>query len=678
MELKRYYIANPYFLTEAAIKKPETFFEFFSSKPFLLKDIEIYNTLRSSSCLLVGGRGVGKSAIMRFLQYKFQKHFHENLKSEGEFKNISIHLTEALENKPFIGIFTVAPNPKNLNVKDDNEALDRTYVLGTYIDILFVGEMLRCLNEIYENWNTKKDKEYTKYIGFNPEKMDDFVRSYLNFLIEKFQNLIPDNISSLRELHEIVSDIIIEKYNRYWDNPKKNEIPTFCLLECINKLSQEIRRCQIFHSEIQIFLLFDQAERYMKLRHTYPLRMLNEFIYKIARELQDLHLIRATRKYGFNTEWNTQRKKCLNTDHIIERSRGEYDIVDLNKIWISNRKSYKSFCDDIFRKRCGYNNTMEISTETMFGNWQDRNIKYIEGLRPELGRTYGTLLKEYVESASQERLNSDFIDKYWKTAPDKIFSLASLLDGIREGRLENPLDLNNILKDDLKKYYITKTTQNSFFKKLLWIYVEPYNKYYGWDGLTSISFPYPASLLSMLMKIDNKKDFTSILETLGRVENDIQFIAIREMSQELWDDINSLSPDLKLSIITRNMGIMLRNWQKRIDTTKFPRGIKINASILNKDVEKLLASAESYDFTLLLIKDDPIENAIFIEPVPPLIPHLGLCPFTEDYYVELEDPEILINENKKMVEQFASNKFEKIKIKVMMPPKQKVWFGEEV
>lgn len=655
---KIYYLSDPYYLTER-VKEPKEFFRYLSVQGF--KDREIWNIFRAPAYIITGGRGTGKTLLGKFISYRYQQYIYDRLYNEKEYSEIIKMINEALSGKRFWGIYSKVDNPKYLYVKDEEKAREYSYILGTTLDLKIVEELCRSLKNLMNDYALSS---YVKeYIGLNPNKIQTFVREYLEFIRKNFQISLND-VDSISDLHKEIQNLY-DSYRDAWDNGLE-KVRSFCILKFTGTFIKKLQEIKLINPNIRIIIIIDEIQWYEKLPHEFALRLLNEFIYKVAREpeFNNVNLILIGRTYGIKV------KKCLTSDEIIERSRGLYGVLNLNKFWKDNKfTKYQQFLEDIFIKRWSKRD-VNIDVTTTFQLWQNKNIVPD---RSKLNLIYGNTLKKLIKDIGEskeveQKTPFDQVAQELKCndIKRKMFLLAIIIYLTRKNKIKQEIVFNEEFKNLISKYLSNKKLQNKYYRKIKWVVSTPIDRFFGWDCITKISYPYIANFLDMLKNIDGKEDLSKSL--FKEIRKEVQYESILYSSKGFIEEVSSLIPNTEYLNILENLTTLLKVWQKDLSIIEFPIGVKINKEKISNEDLSMLDVAESYD--LLSIKEDFKGDCLLIEPASPTLPYYRLCPFTDDY-IELDNLQILKSKNKEYVRDYAERKFQIIKVSIRYPNAKK-------
>lgn len=648
-----YYESNPYYLTEK-VESPEEFFNLLSIHG--IKEKEIWDIFRMPAYIITGGRGTGKTLIGKFISYRFQKYFYDNLRDKKEYSELIKILDEALQGKKFWGVYSKVENPRYLYTKDEKKAREYSYILGTTLDLKITEELCRSLINLLVDYDSS---HYVKdYIGLKPKKINEFVHQYFKILEDNF-NLSESYSTNINNLHEKIKNIY-ESYRNGWDKgPEKNK--PFCILKFTSAFIEKLREIAVINSNIRIIIILDEVQWFEKLPHEFALRLLNEFIYKIAREpeFNCVNLILIGRTYGFRV------KKCLSSDEVIEKSRGVYGVLNLNKLWEDKFTKYQQMLEDIFIMRWkGLKSS--IDTKSMFQLWWDKHTDFN---RSNLNLIYGSTLKRLVKKIKKDEVKEpeNIFDQLAQelgcnNIAKKMYLLAIIADLKRKNKIKQEIVLDEHLKRLVNKYLSDKNLEVKYNKKIKWVVSNPIERFFGWDCLTKICHPYVANFLDVLKRIDGKE---SLKQTLFKaIRREVQYDSILSSSRDFIEEISSLVPSIEYLQILENIAILLKEWQGDLSIIEFPIGVKIDKERINNEDLSMLRTAESYD--VLSINENSEDDCWLIKPASPTVPYYRLCPFAEDY-VKLDKFEILKSKKKDYVKDYARNRFKIIGVYINLP-----------
>lgn len=253
-------------------------------------------------CVLEGGRGTGKTTVLRGLSYHGQYALHENKISE-------------FDNTNFVGIYhRVDTNHSRAFTGADVSEEQWMKLFGHYFNLVFCREILRFLK-----WHNELDKS------------DDVLSPHICQLIARSINIDRD-CSSQDQLIELV-DLAMYEFQSKINTISDEDIPPLSILgDPIKALTEHVSNLPQFEDKI-IFIMLDEYENYMdyqqKLINTLIKHSTEHFSFKIG-----------VRELGWRV------KHTLNSDELL------HDPADYVLFNLEHKLVHESHFSDFAKSVC--------------------------------------------------------------------------------------------------------------------------------------------------------------------------------------------------------------------------------------------------------------------------------------------------------------------------------------
>ena len=567
---------NPFDITKAVDYTNEQLHDYWVDFPVSFVDI-IRPTLQMPM-LVLGGKGSGKTHIMKYFSYELQKLRHGK------------DLKDNLKNDKYIGIYWRCSglNGTRFNNKGYDDEFWKS--IFEYYSELWVGILLLTILDDLNNEThgelipISTIKKIKDLFDLEPDTDFDSFNSIINYL-QKLQ----------KELAVEVNNLVFSKGAGFSENFKIHVSTTKFFFGLPQLLNKEIE----YFQDIQFLYLIDEYENLLEYQQKYYNTLIRE------KELPATFKI-GSRHYGvftYQTYSGAEDIKegsefeLFNLDDFLRQDdKGKYQQYVLNiclkKLekanYNLNEYDFKnSFEEFDIAKLSSYLHTNENTKELghIVRLRQILNTK----LKPEEVISIIELLS-YPEDLLIEKANSLIIFRYIKKHGFK-----NIIDEVR--RISH-----NILSSNLEEQNkIIVYFKNDFIDQL---HRENNIKlpYFGFDNYVKMSSGIPRTLIRFLKEIYKQAEFNSEkpFENNYKISRKAQLLGVAKESQKILDDLGN-SDELVIMAI-RKIGELLQT--KRFSDIPPECSIsifRININDLSDEILKVLKPLQDYSY---LIEED--------------------------------------------------------------------------
>ena len=389
-------------------------FEYFSEPRY-------FSSLKTNRpCILIGGRGTGKTTVLKGLSYEGQYALSSAKNASFKIKNLNFYGIYYRVNTNRVTTF------RGSEISQDN--WDKYF--GHYINLIFCQELLK-FSLWYENVTSEKikigDVEWRKIL--------------ISLRIEKAIN----NLDELKEEVEILLIDFEASINQAIDNPPDNLTTRGAPIDILS----EALTSTVSLKGKQFFFLIDEFENF----EDYQQKILNTLI----KHSNDHYTFKiGVRELGF------RERSTLNSNEQLT-SPADYVKIDLAEIF--QTKNFKGFAELVINSRLNHQNKSNESlniTEILSSMSYIEEAKQLLGNQPTFLNEFNkNLNKEQIKMASSIELENKYFIYYWSKKNEE--SISTLLESWFEERDKWNIRLNNHFyaslfaikagKRGIRKYY---------------------------------------------------------------------------------------------------------------------------------------------------------------------------------------------------------------------------------
>lgn len=585
-----YEYKNPFSEFDTNVMSSDQILHFFAEPydSFTIPEEKIISD--KSPIIFVGGRGTGKTMLLRQFSYNVQK-----------IVSAKFNYLEKVNNTKYIGIYFRIDKPLlqslsklgelYINNNFEEEIFTHFFELTIYKEYLEVIKIFENDANIYPG-NDKYISILNELIGLFPTK--------LNLKFELLDDLLEFVIDQINYIWDFQSEKSIDIDNSIIFNPE-------CGLILQGKLSDEFCKTKIFEylglKDISVLLLIDEFESFSKKQQTVinaAMRFNKEY---------GARLRIGMRPYGFKTF------ETVNKEDYIKEGR-DYSKIEFNNPLIRKNSKYFKLVKNIAEKR--------LKDVPMFYN---KNIDEILGVEEnleeeakEIVKGKITHIKVYLKEINRLYYSGSELslsDLEFIRDDNPLYEMECLRLLLKGESIEyvkkafNDFKEKNIYSDEYKKFandYKNKY-KLSFVLVLCSIYKQERKLYYGFNDFCYLSSGIIGTFIDLCRRTFDLayfKDFSSLKS--GNISKEIQTEAAYESAYAEKNMICRISDyGKKLDIFIGNLGDAFAYINKDIylrypETNMFPA----DNSCLSDENKNLLDVACRWS---LIIKKPNMQNS---------------------------------------------------------------------
>lgn len=529
---------NPFYVTKASEYSDEQINKYWVS----CGSKEVLNPLDNTPKYILGGKGCGKTHLLRYYSYPLQK-----LRNKG-----GIH--EILSSDKYIGVYSILSTLDASRFEGKNVSREQWNAVFKYYFELYIGAfVLKTISEYIEG-DAGRGKEHL------------FVRAVLGQFLKEI--VLPHyDLKSLisfveKERKNIDFEIENVAFTGNFNNVKIN-IKAGGLIFGIPILLRDIYDD---FKEVKFIYIMDEYEKLFDWQKRYVNSLVWEKMYPSTFWI-------GARKYGY-TDMHTETGEEL-------KKGSEYFPFFMDEYYQKNEKEYEEFSKELIRKRLKREDKMVISElESKFRNGKDEIADRIKVAKKGNYKHLRNLAQK-VKLAIKKGI-----------IPDKEDDILEIINNIKALTDENPLEqkykiylfyqiwadhsmkslveVSKFVNDEYRKY---KESIESKFKNIVEKYKsdliaqlceengEEYYAYSGLDDLIKLSWGNPRVLLLLLKGIIEKAEVLQEhpMDSSGQISLRAQYMGIKETSRWYLDDSELTGLEGRFAITAiRNLAEYLR------------------------------------------------------------------------------------------------------------------------
>ena len=371
-------------------------------------------------CILIGGRGTGKTTVLKGLSYEGQYALSSAKNASLEIKGLK-----------FYGIYYRVNTNRVTTFRGSEISQDKwDKYFGHYINLIFCQELLK-----FSLWYEKVTSEKIKIDDVEWRKIISSLR------IEKIIN----NLNELKEEVEILLIDFEASINQAIDNPPDNLTTRGAPIDILS----EALTSTVSLKGKQFFFLIDEFENF----EDYQQKILNTLI----KHSNDHYTFKiGVRELGF------RERSTLNSNEQLT-SPADYVKIDLAEIF--QTKNFKGFAELVINSRLNHQNeSNEILniTEMLSSMSYTEEAKQLLGSQPTFLNEFNKdLNKKQINMASSIELENKYFIYYWSKKNEE--SIPTLLESWFKDKEKWSVRLNNHFyaslfaikagKRGIRKYY---------------------------------------------------------------------------------------------------------------------------------------------------------------------------------------------------------------------------------
>jgi len=226
-------------------------YEFYEPLEKLIREVTGVDITGSRPIFLIGGRGTGKTMVLKFLSFEMQlkDYIKKKFNKDITIDELSTHdILTFLKERKFIGIYLRFKSIEYDSFKDDQKILFKPYLSIKIVEkIFYFLNILKNTHVIEQEQELKIIKQFMNYI-IEPKIQQEYNFDYILNIIKEY--ILP------------LFDTILEKSSFYsYEKIKKEyKIPVILYDKLIFSLSDYIFNEIEFLKEKNLFILLDELE----------------------------------------------------------------------------------------------------------------------------------------------------------------------------------------------------------------------------------------------------------------------------------------------------------------------------------------------------------------------------------------------------------------------------------
>lgn len=422
---------------------------------------------------IIGGKGCGKTHILRYFSFPLQKIRNNNT------------IQEILAKDKYIGLYSVFHGLDSSRFSGKGISEDEwKSVFEYYFELYICDNLLHTMQEIYGLLNLQPEAELKLIQGilsiFNNYKEIDGVKS--------FSSLI-DFLTELRR--RIDSQVLNAAFTR---KLKYEEVKVlFSPGDLLFGIPLKISTCERLFEEVKFIYIFDEYEKLFE----WQKKFVNSLVWD---KKKPVTFWIGARRYGYTTRETEAGQEM--------KSGSEFQDINLDVIIRSNDDLYKQFAERLYTNR-------------LLKYYESRGKKYMHN---ELNKSFCDRFEPYDESKIINEIINKNKNKEYKHLRDLREKLSL---GIKSGQVSTFIKDSNI--DEIIEGIILNTVNNPleqkyklFFFYKLWYNATKQDSFYGFLKTINVEFEkYKNGMESQFDEIvdKRKKDFIAQLTKENNVLN---------------------------------------------------------------------------------------------------------------------------------------------------------------
>jgi hypothetical protein len=485
---------NPFEITKASDFTDNQIHDYWVNYPGLS---DIVSPTSSMSKFILGGKGSGKTHILRYHSFNNQK---------IRFKEKKIPLVKGIQKDKYIGFYLNCENLSSGRFKNKGKSNEEwVEIFKIFVELWIASRIISVLSELLQDNEEFKEKEediVKELLSITSLRKNSNDQNSLNFVISKIENLQKDLDYHVRK--------------SIFDNDLKinDELLKISNSSLIYGIPRVIQKNLSFLNNVIFLVILDEIENFTKEQQIY--------INTLIRDKKPYISFRiGGRLYGIRTHETINELE-------VNKKGSEYDVDIIDDIARSKSKPFETFLIQLFNKRLvnsGYVQFNESNIESIKGYFEEfsesqikkslksldtesKNRPYFQKLIKQL-----TNLKRYNDSQINEiiqnlnvedhilleRINISLFYQDWKSGKD-------LLESSKEISIDTKNHLekkeNNRLKKKLKR---SKTdTLSKIYKEC-----QTFQRYTGLDTIIHLSDGLPRNFLIIMKNIFKWSEFSN-------------------------------------------------------------------------------------------------------------------------------------------------------------------------
>lgn len=540
---------NPFNVTKASEYSDEQINKYWVS----INSKEVLNPYDNTPKYILGGKGCGKTHLLRYYSYPLQK------LRMGSF-------SEVIASDKYVGIYSILSTLDASRFEGKNVSEDQWKALFKYYFELYIGAfVLKTLTEFIES-DAGRDKEEVFVKGVVGQFLKNISIAHYNLksLIEYVENE-RKNID-----YEIENVAFTGNFNNVKINLKAGGL-IFHIPLILKDVYDEFK-------DVKFIYIMDEYEKLFWWQKRYVNTLVWEKIYPSTFWI-------GARKYGY-TDMHTE------TDEELKKG-SEYMPFFMDEHFRNNEKDFEQFAQELILKRLKREDKEAISElEAKFKNGKEiiaehikvskkGNYKHLRNLSNNI--KLGIKKRQLSEKEEDIQIIIDNIIADTNNNPlEQKYKLYLFYQMWAEHKAVTLVNISAIVKDEYLKY---KGGEESRFKNIVEKYKndltaqlceengEEYYAYSGIADLITLSWGNPRVLLLLLKKTIEKAEVLQErpLESDGQISLRAQYLGIKETSRWYLDDSELTGMEGSYAITAiRNLAEYLRLYrfsEKPTDTS---------------------------------------------------------------------------------------------------------------
>lgn len=533
-------LENPFSVTKATEFSDVEIKEYWVS--FNAKDNKSFETILNPTEFLpkylIGGKGCGKTHILRYFSFPLQK-----IRNDENIQKI-------LSNDKYIGFYSVLHglNSSRFEGKNVSQA-EWESVFEYYFELYISDNLLRTVQEIFSLLELDSENE--------KELIQSILRTFGNYEEIKDFSRISDLIDFLTELRrKINSQVNNAAFTRKLEYEEVKIL--FSPGDLLFGIPRNISTCIEQFKDVKFIYIFDEYEKLFE----WQKKFVNTLVWD---KKQPVTFWVGARRYGYTTR-ETKGGEVM-------KSGSEFQEVNLDEIIRSNEELYKQFAENLYVNRLikyyeskglkvnpdeikrGFCDRFEpyseskILDEIILKN-RKKEFKHLKSLRKKLseGAKLGQALDlkddskidEIVEAITLNTNNNPLEQKY------KLFYLYQLWYGAKKGDTFKKLtDLINQEFSQFKNGKLSKFKDIGEKRKkdlIAQLTKENNVKNTEYSGISEFIRISEGNVRSFILILKKAVEFAKIrgekpLEDGGKISLDSQYLAVYETARWFYEDI---------------------------------------------------------------------------------------------------------------------------------------------
>lgn len=427
--------ANPFNITKAVDYSDEEINKFWVDIPGGNGFLDIIKPTSPMPMIILGGKGSGKTHIMRFFSYSLQKLRHKDSPLKG------------IKEDGYIGVYMRCSGLNSNRFSGKLQSDDTWNVVFTYYMELWLSQLLISdVKQLFSNsFDIDSNLESLLYSSITEQLFDVDVASVsseektlqglLNFL-RKLQRQVDFEVNNCAITGKPISEIEISvtSGNLIFGIPK-----------ILSKIIPEF-------SQIKFLYLLDEFENLSEEQQKY--------VNTLIREKEDPATFRiGSRLYGMKTYLTYSGGEEI-------KIGSEYEKHNIDEFFREKDSEYKEFVKSVCLKRLSTNGFAVKDTKELDDFFVTPSIQELVAERIKKGKKYFTKLENKLKGKSKKEI-AQIIDNL--TFEDPLLERTNVFIFYREwknSKNASLIDLSLTIKLDCKKYYEEKDIETEHHKIL--------------------------------------------------------------------------------------------------------------------------------------------------------------------------------------------------------------------